>query len=696
MKSLKSKIFLAIVICSVFTAILIGSISIFNSTNVAKTNSKEKLTLICEDKTNEINSKISKIETSVNTLSQIVLEDLDDVDRFSSDAQYLQDYQNRIESVAKKFGENTDGAMTFYIRFNPKITPPTSGIFYSKENEKSNFKKLIPTDFSKYDPSDMEHVGWYYIPVNAKKATWMDPYLNSNINVYMISYVVPIFKNGKSIGIVGMDIDFKNIQNIVKGTKIYDSGYAFLLNEKCDIIYHPKINTKDNLSTIENGSLKSIKDEIIKNTSSNKLYSYTYKGIDKNLSYGHLSNGWVFVLTAPTSEILKQSNGLIKIIGIFIIIGLILSGIVAFYLGNIISKPIVIITNIIKRAGNLDLTYDNNLNNLLKHKDEIGQLSNAFNNMRREFETFVKEIVMRSQDMGISSKELSATAEKLTIKTENIEKAVNNIANDVHETSVSAEEIKSSIQDVDSSINILSNKAAEGSNNANLSKVRAKDVQEKGKLSIQETRKMYDEKKQKGLRAIEDGKIVENIKVMADTIASISEQTNLLALNAAIEAARAGEQGKGFAVVAEEVRKLAEESSQAVANIQDTITKVQDAFKNLSDNNEDVLSFIHNNVDPQFEIMGEVGNHYYKDAEFITSMSSEIAAMSEELMATINQVSEAVQSTAQIAQKSAENTETIKDSINETVQSIQNLSQTAENQAEVAEKFNEMVQRFKI
>ena len=62
---------------------------------------------------------------------------------------------------------------------------------------------------------------------------------------------------------------------------------------------------------------------------------------------------------------------------------------------------------------------------------------------------------------------------------------------------------------------------------------------------------------------------------MADTIGSIAEQTNLLALNAAIEAARAGEQGKGFAVVAEEVRKLAEQSSQAVLSIQDTIVKVQ-------------------------------------------------------------------------------------------------------------------------
>lgn len=63
-----------------------------------------------------------------------------------------------------------------------------------------------------YDESDVEHVGWYYLPVQAKKAIWMSPYMNENINIYMISYVVPLFaEDGTSIGIVGMDIDFHRL-----------------------------------------------------------------------------------------------------------------------------------------------------------------------------------------------------------------------------------------------------------------------------------------------------------------------------------------------------------------------------------------------------------------------------------------------------------------------------------------------------
>lgn len=185
--------------------------------------------------------------------------------------------------------------------------------------------------------------------------------------------------------------------------------------------------------------------------------------------------------------------------------------------------------------------------------------------------------------------------------------------------------------------------------------------------------------------SMDDGKVVENIKVMADTIASIAEQTNLLALNEAIEAARAGEQGKGFAVVAEEVRKLAGQSSEAVTGIQDTIVKVHDAFENLSGNGNDVLRFINENVDPQFEQFGNAGKQYYNDSDFVSTMSEEIASMSEELNATIGQVSEAIQGMSATTQNSSEHAGTIKASIDETTKAIEQVAATAQNQAELAQ-----------
>src|SRR5471030_2783975 len=223
-----------------------------------------------------------------------------------------------------------------------------------------------------------------------------------------------------------------------------------------------------------------------------------------------------------------------------------------------------------------------------------------------------------------------------------------------------------------------------GSNNANKSKDRAIEVQSKSKKAIEETRKLYAEKEDKMLQVIQNRKVVERIKIMADTIGDIAAQINLLALNAAIEAARAGEQGKGFAVVAEEVKTLAEQSSEAVTDIQDTIIKVQEAFNDSIDTGNDILNFIDKDVNEQFNAYGETGNQYYDDSDFVSKMSEEIASMSEEITATVGQVSEAVENMAETAQKSNQQADEIKESVDETTKAIEQVAQTAQSQAELA------------
>lgn len=696
MRSIKTKIFLSIILSSILIALFVGSAGIFNSTTMSKENSKEKIELTCENEANELNLKISKIQLSVNTLAKISTDSLGDVNKFFSDSNYLNDYQSRIEPIAKQFGNNTDGAMTFYIRFNPKYTPPTSGIFYSRENTKDSFKKLVPTDFTKYDPSDTNHVGWYYTPIKNGKATWLEPYLNSNVNVYMISYVVPIFKNGQTIGVVGMDIDFNQIKNIVKGTKVYDTGYSFLLDEKGNFMIHPKYNIQNNLNTVDNGALKGVFDEINKNKESKTPYSYTFTSIKKELSYRKLSSGWTIVLAAPESEIFHQSNNLIKIISIFIVLGIILAGGAALYLGNVISKPLIRITHIIKKSSQFDLTGEEDEKYLCKYKDEIGQLAEAFMTMKKQFVILIKEILKNSESMSFMSKELGDATEELSLKAEKIDKSIAKISVEIEETSAASEEISASMEEVDSSVNVLSSRAMDSSNNANKSEQRAINIKDEGKKALKSTKSLYIEKRDKSLKAIENGRVVENIKIMAETISDISEQTNLLALNAAIEAARAGEYGKGFAVVAEEIRKLAEQSSEAVANIQQTVDKVEAAFKNLSDNGKDVLNFIYERVYPQLERMEGIGDEYYKDSQFVSKMSEEIASMAEELTATVNQVSEAVQNSASNAQRSAENTETIKVNVDETTKAVKKVAAASERQEKLSNELEEMVKKFKI
>ncbi|BCZ47806.1 methyl-accepting chemotaxis protein [Clostridium gelidum] len=377
---------------------------------------------------------------------------------------------------------------------------------------------------------------------------------------------------------------------------------------------------------------------------------------------------------------------------IFTAVAFLIIILLAYILSKNIINPLKKTQELAQRLSN----YDFSTPIIITRKDEFGQTAVALNTAQENVSSLVKVIMENSKDISASSEELSVTVQELSAKTITINQAVDTIASSMQESSSVTEEISASIEEVDSSINILSSKAMQGSNNANQSKERSTEAKDNSQKAISETRKISSEKQNKMAKAIEDGKVVNSIKVMASTIGDIAEQTNLLALNAAIEAARAGEQGKGFAVVAEEVKKLAEDSSQAVINIQDTIIKVQGAFKSSIDTGRDILEFINTQVNEQFDAYGETGTQYYNDSDFVSKMSDEIATMSEEITAMVGQVSEAVQNMALFSQKSSGEADTIRESMNETTKAIEQVVLTAQSQAELAQKINEIVHKFKI
>ncbi|EKS4343016.1 methyl-accepting chemotaxis protein [Clostridium sporogenes] len=389
------------------------------------------------------------------------------------------------------------------------------------------------------------------------------------------------------------------------------------------------------------------------------------------------------------NSIYTKSNMIIVILSI---VGLAMAILIGLFIARNIAKPLNKIKDLAERLAN----YDFSTSIAITRGDEFGQTATALNTAQENVNGLVKIIMENSQDISASSEELSATVEELSSKVETIDTAINNIAGSMQESSAASEEISASVEEVDSSANELSQKAMEGSDNSNQFKERATEVKKNSQKAIDESRRIHLEKKSNMERAVEEGRVVDSIKVMADTIASISEQTNLLALNAAIEAARAGEQGKGFAVVAEEVRKLAEQSKDAVLSIQETIVRVQGAFKSSIDTGSDILEFINTQVMEQFDAYGETGSQYYEDSDFVSKMSEEIAAMSEEVTATLGQVSGAVQNMAISAQRSNEEADIIKDSMNETTKAIEQVAETAQSQAELAQNLNEMVHKFKI
>jgi methyl-accepting chemotaxis protein len=358
--------------------------------------------------------------------------------------------------------------------------------------------------------------------------------------------------------------------------------------------------------------------------------------------------------------------------------------------------------NIIKRLYNLQnfakklAAYDFAEDCKIEKNDEIGGIAKELNVAQNNIKELISTILDESSNMSALSQELSANIQEVSAKFEEVDNSSKNINITMTETSATAEEIAASIEEVNSSMENLANKAEEGSTNSEKIKKRAENVKDGSRAAIKNTAQIREQKEKNITKAIQDARVVEEVKVMAGAIADIAEQTNLLALNAAIEAARAGESGKGFAVVADEIRKLAEESSQTVITIQDTIGKIHDAVKNLAENSNDILKFMSTDVDKQLQDYAKVGERYNSDGEFISSMSEELVSMAQEVEATIEQINEALQSTSADVQKSSLDSEKIQSQIEKSSAAMEQVSNAAAEQAKISMRLTELVQRFKL
>lgn len=208
-------------------AVFVGGLSIYEVDRFVRIQTENLITATSEKEAIEINDIFSDMEKSVRIMESYVL------DQIRSDEDLENQYRQKeiIRNTDKMFVEvakHTKGAIAYYLRFDPEISDGKTGLFCTKTKDSDEYVYYEPTNILLYDREDTEHVGWFWEPYEAKKAIWMQPYYNQNNQIFMISYVVPLYYAGQFFGVVGMDFDYTVLTDKVQDIVIYEHGFAHL------------------------------------------------------------------------------------------------------------------------------------------------------------------------------------------------------------------------------------------------------------------------------------------------------------------------------------------------------------------------------------------------------------------------------------------------------------------------------------
>ena len=411
-----------------------------------------------------------------------------------------------------------------------------------------------------------------------------------------------------------------------------------------------------------------VKDKLVELTYANKndealkLYNSEYeKELDK------LENTLIEIGNEAENNAVNTYNDSVKIKNLAFIILILISTIsiiaciyMALVLVKLLTEPILELENAAKKLenGSLDINIE------YKSKDELGILANSF----RKTCSFLRTIILDINDIleELSNGHFNITSScadqyigDFTSTKDSLEKIVKSLNETFYEIKEATIQVKGGSEQVAQTSQTISEGATEQASAIEELTASMGEITEKLKNSTGHAKKTNQIVNELGLHIEESNKKMTemvsamneieassmNIKEIINTIDSIAEQTNLLALNAAIEAARAGEAGKGFAVVAEEVRKLAEESSQAV---KDTANLIENSIKSVNNGKE-----IADTTAVSLEDVVEHTKEAVQLVDNITKLSEEQAISIEQINGGIDQIADVVQSNSAIAEESA-------------------------------------------
>jgi len=549
---------------------------------------------------------------------------------------------------------------------------------------------------------DVSQREYYHESLNGKRGL-LPPAISVNVDdngALIVVYSVPITYNEDIVGVLVAVSDAHFLTVLTDDMGFGDSGYAFLINGEGTVIAHPeqdKVTNQFNpiIEVESDPQLKSVAtifESMIQNKSG--VSKYDFEESVMHVGYSPVEGtDWIIAITAGEDEVLSAIPKLRRSIVINSFIILIISIIICYAIGNSIIKPIINIVDYAKKIAGLDITEDVPRQFTVRD-DEVGSLAMACQTITGNLREFVGQIADTSEHVASSAEELTATSQQSSTASEEVARAIEEIAKSANEQAkdievgvLKTDELNRNIEEdlqymeqINTAMQQLTSLKDEGVNII-------KGLTHKTKNSDKAIQTIYE-------GTMETNESARKIGDASQLIRGIAEQTNLLALNAAIEAARAGESGKGFAVVAEEIRKLAEQSTNSAKEIDTMLTKLQENSQNAVQVMSEVLSVIKEQV----ESVGITENKFDGIAEQIESVKvvlNKSMISVNEMEINKNSLADIMQGLAAIAEENAAATEEVSASVEQQTASMMEIASSSEVLAQLSMNMQQNIAKFK-
>ncbi len=392
--------------------IIIFAFTIFVVRFYLNEEASDKLVFMSQSYAYKLEQRFIEVKNMVFTLNSVIRNYFDSEEYEKNDMEYIKSFENELKNLIKETTEEIPDTRTVYFYFNPDYFNMHYNISYAfLDSDEAVRLRILPA--TAYDENDPE-MQWFFKPLKERKGIWSLPYYWELFKTEIVTYSEPVIKDGKVMGVIGLDFDFTDLEKMVYDLKVYENGYAYLLNEDFQFIVHPFLTVYDNLRTLENLDSEKIIN-ILSEYSTGKA-TYNYSNSDKMFGFTKLANGWILGISAPLSDLQRPLNEVITFILIITLIMIVVFNLISALLIKRITSPLKLIS-----ASMKEFREDNMEFRMVENGDsELVEIVSSFNFMadklQKSFETLKenKERIKESKEtIEESNRELEASYKQI-------------------------------------------------------------------------------------------------------------------------------------------------------------------------------------------------------------------------------------------------------------------------------------------